>query len=57
MAQSSGGISVLAEKKHLNPKQLYRALLPTGSPELRSLTAILGALGLRPAVQPVAANG
>ena len=56
MAQSSGGIPALAEKAHLNPTQLYRTLSPTGNPELRSLTAILGALGLRLAVQPVAAN-
>ena len=57
MAQSRGGIPVLAEKAHLNPKQLYRTLSPTGNPELRSLSAILGALGLLLAVQPVAANG
>jgi probable addiction module antidote protein len=54
MAQSRGGIPVLAEKAHLNPTQLYRTLSPTGNPELRSLTAILGALGLRLAVQPIA---
>ena len=57
MAQASGGIPALAEIAHLNPKQLYRTLSPTGNPELRSLSAILGALGLRLAVQPVAANG
>lgn len=54
MAQSRGGIPALAEKAHLNPTQLYRTLSPTGNPELRSLTAILGALGLRLAVQPMA---
>jgi DNA-binding phage protein len=42
---------VLAEKAHLNPTQLYRTFSPVGNLELRSLTAILGAMGLRLAVQ------
>ncbi|AVO50950.1 addiction module antidote protein [Melaminivora suipulveris] len=54
LAQARGGVPALADKAHLNPTQLYRTLSPTGNPELRSLTAILAALGLRLAVQPVA---
>lgn len=55
IAQARGGISMVADKAHLNPTQLYRTLSPTGNPELTSLTAILGALGLRLAVQQVPA--
>lgn len=51
IAQASGGIPRLAEKAHLNPTQLYRTLSPTGNPELRSLTAILAAMGMRLAVE------
>lgn len=52
LAQAQGGVPALASKAHLNPTQLYRTLSPAGNPELRSLTAILAALGLRLAVQP-----
>ncbi len=44
----------LAEQAHLNPTQLYRTLSPKGNPALSSLTAILKAMGLRLAVQPLA---
>ena len=54
IAQARGGIPLLAEKAHLNPTQLYRTLSPAGNPELRSLTALLGAMGLCLAVQPMA---
>jgi probable addiction module antidote protein len=54
MAKAFGGVSTLAEKAHLNPTQLYRTLSPEGNPELRSLTAVLKAMGMRLAVQPLA---
>lgn len=53
MAKSFGGVSTLAEKAHLNPTQLYRTLSPEGNPALSSLSAILKAMGMRLAVQPV----
>ncbi len=53
MAKARGGVPALAEKAHLNATQLYRTLSPSGNPELRSLTAILAAMGLRLAVQPM----
>jgi probable addiction module antidote protein len=52
MAQAFGGVPTIAEKAHLNPTQLYRTLSPEGNPELRSLTAVLKAMGMRLAVQP-----
>lgn len=42
-----------ADQVHLNPTQLYRTLSPQGNPALSSLMAILNALGLRLAVQPL----
>lgn len=53
IAQAFGGIPAVAEKAHLNATQLYRTLSPEGNPELRSLTAVLKALGLRLAIQPI----
>ncbi|MGH9562090.1 MAG: DNA-binding protein [Terracidiphilus sp.] len=55
MAKAFGGVQKVAEKAELNPTQLYRTLSSEGNPELRSLTAILKALGLRLAVERVRA--
>lgn len=52
MAIAFGGVSVIAEKVQLNPTQLYRTLSATGNPELRSLSAVLKAMGLQLAVIP-----
>jgi len=51
MAKASGGINKIAETSHLNSTQLYRTLSERGNPELRSLSAILKAMGLRLAVR------
>lgn len=56
MAQAFGGVQVVAEQAHLNPTQLYRTLSPKGNPALSSLSAILKAMGLRLAVQPLAGS-
>ncbi len=53
VAKAHGGVQVLAEKVQLNPTQLYRTLSPQGNPALSNLMAILKALGLRLAVQPL----
>lgn len=53
VAQASGGVQAVAEQAHLNPTQLYRTLSSKGNPALSSLTAILKAMGLRLAVQPL----
>ena len=57
MAQAFGGVQAVAEQAHLNPTQLYRTLSRKGNPALSSLSAILKAMGLRLAVQPLAAAG
>lgn len=41
----------LAEKTKLNRESLYRMLSQKGNPELRSLGALLNALGFRLAVE------
>ena len=53
MAQAFGGVPAIAAKTHLNATQLYRTLSAEGNPELRSLTALLKAMGMRLAVQPL----
>ena len=52
IAQARGGVRALAKEAELNANQLYRTLSPQGNPELRSLFAVLKALGLRLAIQP-----
>ncbi len=55
MTKAFGGVQSVAEKANLNPTQLYRTLSDQGNPELRSLSAILKAMGLRLAVERVIA--
>jgi len=55
MTKAFGGVQSVAEKANLNPTQLYRTLSEEGNPELRSLAAILKAMGLRLAVERVRA--
>lgn len=56
MAQAFGGVQAVAEQAHLNPTQLYRTLSHRGNPALNSLTAILKAMGMRLAVQPLSSS-
>jgi probable addiction module antidote protein len=53
MTKAFGGVQGVAEKADLNPTQIYRTLSEAGNPELRSLSAILKAMGLRLAVKRV----
>ncbi len=53
MTKAFGGMQSVAEKANLNPTQLYRTLSEAGNPELRSLMAVLKAMGLRLAVERV----
>ena len=55
MTKAFGGVQDVAEKANLNPTQLYRTLSAEGNPELRSLSAVLKAMGLRLAVERVRA--
>lgn len=53
MTKAFGGVAKVAEKAQLNGTHLYRTLSAQGNPEIRSLSAILKAMGLRLAVQPI----
>lgn len=51
VAKAYGGMSALAEKAGLNRESLYRMLSKRGNPEIKSLSALLRAMGLRLAVE------
>jgi probable addiction module antidote protein len=53
MTKAFGGVKGIAKQAELNPNQLYRTLSEQGNPELQTLTAVLRAMGLRLAVEPV----
>lgn len=56
MTKAFGGVQAVAETAQLSPTQLYRTLSPDGNPVLSNFSAILKAMGLRLAVQPVSAS-
>ena len=53
IAEAFGGVSELAKRTNLHAKTLYRTLSQQGNPELKSLTALLKAMGMRIAVAPI----
>jgi probable addiction module antidote protein len=53
IAEAFGGVPKLAARAQLNATTLYRTLSPRGNPELRSMQALLSAMGMRLAVQPI----
>ena len=52
VVNARSSVQKVAEEADLNANTLYRTLSPTGNPELRSLTKVLGAVGLRIAIEP-----
>jgi len=52
VAHAQGGVAKIARKAKLTREATYRMLSKAGNPELRSLTAVLAATGLRLAVKP-----
>ena len=50
VTEAQGGVAQLAKKTKLNRESLYKMLSERGNPELRSLDALLHALGFRLAV-------
>jgi probable addiction module antidote protein len=53
VAQAQGGVAEIARKAKLTREATYKMLSKSGNPELRSLTAVLEAAGLRIAVKPI----
>ena len=54
LSEAFGGVSILAQQAGLNPTTLYRTLSVDGNPELRTLRALLQAMGLRLSVSVAA---
>jgi probable addiction module antidote protein len=55
VARAQGGVAAIARRSQLTREATYRMLSASGNPELKSLTALLTAAGLRLSVKP--ANG
>lgn len=53
IAQAQGGVAEIARKAKLTREATYKMLSKSGNPELRSLSAVLKATGLRIAVKPI----
>jgi probable addiction module antidote protein len=53
VAQAQGGVARIARKAKLTREATYKMLSRSGNPELRSLSAVLKATGLRIAVKPI----
>jgi len=53
MARAFGGVQKLAGDAKLNANTLYRTLSPKGNPELKSLRAVLKAMGMQLTVRPL----
>jgi DNA-binding phage protein len=53
VAMAQGGIAAMARRAKITREAAYRILSTSGNPELRSLTAILEAAGLRLSVKPI----
>jgi len=53
VALARGGIAEIARKAKLTREATYKMLSRSGNPELRSLTSVLEATGLRLSVKPV----
>jgi len=57
VADSLGGMAVLADRTGLSRETLYRTLSDKGNPRLDTLSAILAAFGLKLSVQPSTTTG
>lgn len=51
VAEAYGGLAAVAKEAGITREALYRALSPTGNPTLKTLLAILHAVGLRLSVE------
>ena len=53
MSKAFGGVQEVARQADVNAHTLYRTLSAKGNPELRTLSSILQAMGMRLAIQPI----
>lgn len=52
LTEAYGGLGAVAAKAGISRESLYRSLSPKGNPTLKTLIAVLNALGLRLSVVP-----
>ena len=52
VAEAYGGLGMVAEQAGISREALYRSLSPKGNPTLKTLLAVLHALGMRLSVEP-----
>jgi probable addiction module antidote protein len=53
LSKAYGGVQEVARQAEINAHTLYRTLSERGNPELKTLSAILKAMGMHLAVQPI----
>lgn len=53
LAEAYGGMTKIAEEAGVAREALYRALSPKGNPTLKTITAVLKAIGMRLDVAPI----
>ena len=52
VAEAYGGLATVAQEAGVTREALYRALSPSGNPTLKTLLAVLHAVGMRLSVVP-----
>ncbi len=52
VAEAYGGLGLVAAEAGISRESLYRALSPNGNPTLKTLLAVLKAVGMRLSVEP-----
>jgi probable addiction module antidote protein len=57
LSKAFGGVQEVARQADVNAHTLYRTLSEKGNPELKTLSAILKAMGMRLAIQPLSHQG
>ncbi|MDB5971104.1 MAG: transcriptional regulator [Hydrocarboniphaga sp.] len=55
VAEARGGLAAIAQEAGITREALYRALSPSGNPTLKTLLAVLHAVGMRLSVSPAEA--
>ncbi len=52
VAEAYGGLAAIASQAGISREALYRSLSPTGNPTLKTLLAVLKAVGMKLSVEP-----
>lgn len=52
VAEAYGGLGAVAQEAEINRESLYRALSPKGNPTLKTILAVMKAVGMKLSVEP-----